>query len=83
LELPEIEAIVAEIEREKEAGMCSEYWLQMLKMVNCCIQRPRGNGPGWRRLQLVRQQWQPGQISLLDSNRVLYVLAQFHLHPSL
>ena len=59
LELSEIEAIVSEIEREKEAGRLIDitFFNNMLMV----LKRPSGSVLGWPPLRLDKLRWQHGQ----------------------
>lgn len=54
--MAQIEAIVAEIEREKEAGMSRLYCLVGHDPSNDAVQRLNGNALGWQQQQRGRQQ---------------------------
>jgi len=74
LDLTQIEAIVAEIEREKEAGRQISFTCSFIysKTINLIEQRPKGNDRDSPRRQNGRRQWQQGvrrhrSVSILKS----------------
>jgi hypothetical protein len=61
LDLAEIEAIVSEIEREKEAGWCMTRPLRLITESISLLQRLKENALGWPQPQQGRLLWLNGQ----------------------
>ena len=74
LDLSQIEAIVAEIEREKEAGELLLCLRIKFVIVDDFCKRRKGNAQGWRPLLLGKQLWHHDQRKKLpDSSFVMFV----------